>query len=316
MARSKMNLPLAITLALLLHLLLLLGSEMFPGLGAAWSPEVSPRSTESEPLRFTFVDLAEERPEPERVPEDATASDRTRQAISERASELLPPSPDPFSQGNTDQRIDAQPALDPSPDRKQPQAVEAESSPARKTAPRQKVPVAAEPMFPAPQEEPEDNDSPSSEPQDDTEAKMDALQRALRPFNTRDIGQRYDNQAPPALTDFGPISFDTVGVDWGPYARKIVEIIRARWFERMPQAARLGIAGRSILSFRIALDGGVSGIVLKDSSGYRPLDKAAEFAIEASELPPLPPSFLALDEDRESVGVTFEFYYNMRVPKR
>ena len=55
-------------------------------------------------------------------------------------------------------------------------------------------------------------------------------------------------------------------------------------------------------------------IALVDGSGTRPFDKAAQFAIEASELPPLPPEFLDIGKD--DVGVTFQFYYNMRVPQQ
>lgn len=76
----------------------------------------------------------------------------------------------------------------------------------------------------------------------------------------------------------------------------------------------MGLKGRSVVSFRIRVDGAVFAVELKDSSGVRPLDKAAEFAIEAAQLPPLPEEFMDLDE--EDVGVTFEFYYNMRVPRQ
>ena len=113
----------------------------------------------------------------------------------------------------------------------------------------------------------------------------------------------------------GPVSFDTVGIDWGPYAKKIVQAIRRQWLERIPQAARMGLSGRAVMSFRIGPGGEVTAVVLEDSSGYRPLDKAAEFAIEAADpLPPLPPEFAELG--RDDVGVTFQFYYNMRVPSR
>jgi TonB family protein len=104
-------------------------------------------------------------------------------------------------------------------------------------------------------------------------------------------------------------------VDWGPYAKVIVEIIRRNWIDRMPPAFEAGLKGRSVLSFRISKNGTVSGIVLNDGSGVRPYDKAAEYAIEASNpLPPLPPAFGALN--KEDVGVTFEFYYNLRPPTR
>ena len=137
----------------------------------------------------------------------------------------------------------------------------------------------------------------------------------MRPSSMRVLGQRFDNLAAPTQHDFGPISFDTVGVDWGPYAKLITQLIRAQWIERIPPAAKMGLAGRSAISFRIAKNGEVSAIILVEGSGTRPLDKAAEFAIEAaSPLPPLPDDFH--DTGKDDVGVTFEFYYNMRPPRR
>ena len=166
-------------------------------------------------------------------------------------------------------------------------------------------------MFPAPRQEATEAEEPA--PDREADPGLEGLMGAMRPFSSRDV-QRFDNSGSASVTDFGPISFDTVGIDWGPYARKIVEIIRARWLERMPQAARLGLKGRSVLSFRITVDGNVFAIVLEDGSGHRALDKAAEFSIEGAELPPLPPEFLDLGKD--DVGVTFQFYYNMRIPQR
>ncbi|MHC4924188.1 MAG: TonB family protein [Planctomycetota bacterium] len=301
-----MNLPVAVGIAILLHLLFLLGTEVLPGLRAAWLPEI-PHRQQPEPLQFTFVDLPEEPPEPERPPENARPSDRTREVRSEPAPPEAEPSPDPFAQGNTDQRIDSQPAPEPAPERAQPERQpKAQPEPMKEQA--RQLPPGAQEMFPAPPD-----DAAENQPEEEVTEKLEGLDEMLRPFSSRDLGQRFDNSQAASVTDFGPISFDTVGIDWGPYARKIVEIVRARWIERLPPAARLGLKGRSVVSFRIALDGGVSTIVLKESSGTRPFDKAAEFAIEASELPPLPQAFLEMGED--DVGVTFQFYYNMRVPQ-
>jgi hypothetical protein len=314
--RLRMNLPLALVLAALLHLLLLLGTEVFPGLRAAWIPQVPERPPQPQPLSFTFVDLPGEPPEPETPPEDALASDRTRRASSQPPPEELPPSPDPFSEGNTSQRVDSRSSPEPAtPPARPPGAEEARAEPRQEAADAAAeaardapgLPASPEEMFPPPREE-------APEPAPEATPGLEGLEAAMRPFSSRDLGDRFDNPAVASVTDFGPISFDTVGIDWGPYARKIVEIIRARWYARMPQAARLGLKGRSVISFRITLDGATFAIVLEDGSGHRALDKAAEFSIEGAELPPLPPEFLELG--KEDVGVTFQFYYNMRAPRR
>jgi TonB family protein len=208
--------------------------------------------------------------------------------------------------GNTDQRIDSQPEPQPGPERARPeQQAEARPEPKKQAARRS---VAPQEMFPAPP------DDEQEEPLEEAEKELEGLDDLLRPFSTRDLGQRFDNPRAASVSDFGSISFDTVGIDWGPYARRIVEIIRARWIERFPPAAQMGLKGRSVVSFRIRLDGGVFAIVLTDGSGVRPLDQAAQFAIEAAKLPPLPQAFVEMDKD--DVGVTFQFYYNMRVPKQ
>jgi len=307
-----MNLPMALAIAVLLHLLLLLATEVLPGLRAAWLPDLSERPPRQEALQFSFVDLPQEPPEPEEPPENARASDRTRVAASEPPPEDAPVSPDPFALGNTDQRMDSQPEPEPAPERAQPQQ-RAEVQPQTETSRPMKPPsVTPQEMFPAPPGD--ERDEPVKEAEEEpADEELEGLEELLRPFNTRDLGQRFDNPQAAPVSEFGAISFDTVGIDWGPYARRIVEIIRARWIERFPPAAQMGLKGRTVVSFRIRLDGGVFAIVLKDGSGVRPLDQAAQFAIEAANLPPLPETFLDLDED--DVGVTFEFYYNMRVPR-
>jgi len=124
--------------------------------------------------------------------------------------------------------------------------------------------------------------------------------------------------------ELGTVSFDTAAIDWGPYARKMLRIIRRNWIERLPPAARTGIRGVAVVNFRIAGDGSISNISLIDSygvrlsppnryqvtDGIRPFESTAMAAIEVSELPALPDIFTEPD-----VGVTIGFYYNLRPPR-
>jgi TonB family protein len=288
----RMDLPQAFLLAALAHGMLLWLGAARPDL-LSWDLAVPPRPPDPGPLRFEFVDLPEEPPEPERPPADAPASDRTRRAASRSPAEPAPESRDPRSQGDTSEKVERAPSPESRPRPGEPGGESGgEASPERGGTPEAGVPA----------------DSGVAR-------KAQALVDAARPYSLRELGQRYDNPAAPATADFGPISFDTVGVDWGPYARTIVQIIRRNWIDRMPPAFHAGLRGRSVLSFRIGTDGRVSGIALVDGSGIRPFDKAAEFAIEASDpLPPPPEEFQALGKD--DVGVTFEFYYNLRPPPR
>jgi TonB family protein len=103
------------------------------------------------------------------------------------------------------------------------------------------------------------------------------------------------------------MSFDTQGFPWGDYARQLYVIIRNNWLERIPLAAREGIAGFTCQHFVIAKSGGITSIDMTRTSSVPPFNKAASDALRASSpLPPLPAGFPNPDE-----GVTFCFYYNM-----
>lgn len=296
----RLDLPQAVGLAVLIHLILFLGGEVRPDL-LPWAA-LGEEPPEPPPLRFEFVDVDREPPEPETPPEEAPASDRTRRAATPERPPDVPESRDPYAEGNTAARVVRPGTPEPAP----PAEPEPRAEPGE-TAGR---PPETVPEAPGERKAPETGRDRAEE-----ERKAQAILDAARPFSLRELGQRYDNVGAPVNADFGTVSFDTVGVDWGPYAKVIVEIIRRNWIDRMPPAFEAGLKGRSVLSFRIAKDGTVSGIVLEDGSGVRPYDKAAEYAIEASDpLPPLPPAFGALD--KEDVGVTFEFYYNLRPPTR
>jgi outer membrane biosynthesis protein TonB len=137
--------------------------------------------------------------------------------------------------------------------------------------------------------------------------------------------ESFHNPGGTALSQIGSVSFDTAAIDWGPYAREMLRVIRRNWIERYPPAAASGLMGVVIVNFRIARDGGVSAVTLVDSygvrlspsgrveiiPGIRPLEASALEAIQVSELPPLPDIFSESD-----VGVSLGFYYNVPPPPR
>jgi TonB family protein len=106
---------------------------------------------------------------------------------------------------------------------------------------------------------------------------------------------------------FGTMSFDTQGFPWGDYARLLYVAIRNAWLERIPLAAREGIAGFTCQHFVIAREGSITTLEVVRPSAVPPFTKAASDAIRAaSPVPPLPSDFPKSEE-----GVTFCFYYNM-----
>jgi TonB family protein len=105
----------------------------------------------------------------------------------------------------------------------------------------------------------------------------------------------------------GTLSFDTKGLPWGDYARKIYVIIRQNWVDRLPLAYRNGQRGVTCQHFTIEKDGTISVIDVVRPSDVPPFDRAASDALRASSaLPPLPPDF-----NLEKEGVTGCFWYNL-----
>ncbi len=108
------------------------------------------------------------------------------------------------------------------------------------------------------------------------------------------------------FVDSGPLSFDTVGYDWGAYAAEMIRKIKRNW--DVPALARYGVKGRLTIRFFILKDGRVEGERILSGSGVPPFDNAAFQAIaRSSAFRPLPDD---LGHDRE--GVTVTFFYNLR----
>ncbi|MFI5119448.1 MAG: energy transducer TonB, partial [Thermoanaerobaculia bacterium] len=108
------------------------------------------------------------------------------------------------------------------------------------------------------------------------------------------------------FVDSGPLSFDTVGYDWGAYAAEMIRRIKRNW--DVPALARYGVKGRITIRFYILKDGRVEAETVLSGSGHPPFDNAAFQAIaRSSAFRPLPSD---LGHDRE--GVTVTFFYNMR----
>ena len=108
------------------------------------------------------------------------------------------------------------------------------------------------------------------------------------------------------FVDSGPLSFDTKGYEWGPYAAEMIRKIKRNW--EIPKLAHYGMKGRLVVRFFLMKDGRVEGLRLLVSSGVPPFDNASMQAIRnSSPFRALPPDF---PNPRE--GVTITFLYNIR----
>jgi TonB family protein len=109
--------------------------------------------------------------------------------------------------------------------------------------------------------------------------------------------------------DQAEILTDTMGVDFGPYLTRVVQIVKQNWYNIMPPSVYPPIfkQGKLAIEFQILKDGTVSGMTLRTSSGDVPLDRAAWGSITASTpLPPLPKEFPG-----KLLGLRFYYFYNL-----
>jgi TonB family protein len=300
----------ALEVSLLLHLLLIFlivpqVTELWPASSASaveLVPEVNPN--EQPPLEFEFVDLADEREEPP-VSDQVPLSDLDRRA---HGGEGALDADSPGSVGNTPQLVQADGG----------QVLNRGAPPQQVAPPTEQVPPPERETEP-PTEEP-DTSVPEPEPEGAGEQEPNESQQRpqiqLPPTGTwalpPDAGGLPENPDRDGGTvDEGGISFDTQWYDWGPYADKMLRKIRRNW--RIPEIARLGVAGVVRIRFYIEKDGTVTGLQITDESGKPPMDFAARDAIgHSSPFDPLPTDLTGVDRE----GVTITFYYNASPPNR
>jgi TonB family protein len=102
---------------------------------------------------------------------------------------------------------------------------------------------------------------------------------------------------------------DTMGVDFGPYLTRIVQIVRQNWYSLMPPSVYPPILkqGKLSIEFVILKDGKTASMVVHTSSGDVALDRAAWGSITASTpFPPLPKEFPG-----QILGLRFYYFYNL-----
>ncbi len=98
---------------------------------------------------------------------------------------------------------------------------------------------------------------------------------------------------------------DTQGVDFAPYLQRVLQEVKAHWYELIPESASMK-KGKLMLDFSIMRDGHVQGLTLRVSSGDAALDRPAWGSITGSDpFQPLPSEFTG-----PSLDLRFRYYYN------
>ncbi|AXC11451.1 Ferric siderophore transport system, periplasmic binding protein TonB [Acidisarcina polymorpha] len=119
--------------------------------------------------------------------------------------------------------------------------------------------------------------------------------------------------AQPGSAGGAEILSDTMGVDFGPYMKRIIYDTERAWWPIIPEVARppLNKQGRVLVRFKIMKDGSVKEMQLEGPSGDVSLDRAAWGGIlGAAPFPQLPKDFKG-----PYLELRFYFLYNIKPGK-
>ena len=101
---------------------------------------------------------------------------------------------------------------------------------------------------------------------------------------------------------------DPMGVDFRPYLIRVLSAVKRNWLAVVPESARMGRRGKTVIQFAINKDGGVPKLVIALPSGAEALDRAAVAGISASNpFPPLPDEFRGTQ-----IRLQLNFMYNLQ----
>jgi len=133
-----------------------------------------------------------------------------------------------------------------------------------------------------------------------------SLGEALKNLQKYVQKESFNNQKGQAQ-EFGPLQFDTKGVEFGPWIRRFVSQVRRNWF--VPMAA-MSMRGRVVITFFVHRNGALTDVTVIRPSEIDSFNTAAVNALLASNpTTPLPPEY---PDDKAFFTVTF--YYNESPP--
>jgi TonB family protein len=256
-------------------------------------PQRSPEDQQFQPQprnqdnpTFVFVQPKMDLP-PLRQPERAEMSDVDRSA---RTPEKMPEmtNPLPAARGNSTERAETTPEEKMRGDGPAPQPA----------PPTVETPTMADPrtdpqmaMMQRPQVQPPAGGS---------------LGEALKNLQKYVQNESFNNQKGQSQ-EFGPLQFDTKGVEFGPWIRRFISQVRRNWF--VPMAAQT-MRGRVVITFNVHRNGALTDVTVVRPSEIQSFNTSAVNALLASNpTTPLPPEY---PEDKAFFTVTF--FYNENPP--
>ena len=246
-------------------------------------PEEQQQAREDQP-RFVFVQPRVELP-PTRQPDRVEMSDLDRSARSPEKTPALT-NPLPSARGNSTERTEAAPE---------------EKMRGEGPAP-QPSPPAPPVETPSVAEQRQADMAMMQKPQVVQPPPGGSLGEALKNLQKYVQKESFDNQKG-QIQEFGPLQFDTKGVEFGPWIRRFVSQVRRNWF--VPMAA-MTMRGRVVITFYVHRNGALTDVTVVRPSEIDSFNTAAVNALLASNpTTPLPPEY---PDDRAFFTVTF--YYN------
>jgi TonB family protein len=276
----------AILLSLIAHLLFVIAMLVMPDVpwfAALTARDVPPpvqQARAEQQLPFMRVETSAA---PQLQDRPRVASDADRRAASpERAPE---PSNDmPFSRGDTSDMVDGTPAPEP----------RGEPAPA--------PPSVSRPTPPAPSASGTNGALPRPAP---PAAAPSGLGESLRNLDQIIRRERFDNPQGGIAQNEAAISFDSKGIDFGPWLTRFVAQVKRNWL--IPYAAQT-MRGRVVLTFYVHRNGRISDLKVLRPSDVGAFNTAAfQALVQSNPTLALPP-----DYPEDKVLFTVTFFYNER----
>jgi TonB family protein len=251
-------------------------------------PEQQARD-ESRPT-FVFVQPKNDLPalrKPERVEmSDVDRSARTPEAVPKMENPL------PMAKGNSTERTESSPD-----ERMKGEGPAAQPAPQAPQAPPVEMPSITDQRNAdlAMMQKPQVNPPPGG-----------SLGDALKNLQKYVQKESFNNQKG-QVQDFGPLQFDTKGVEFGPWIRRFVSQVRRNWF--VPMAAQT-MRGRVVITFNVHRNGALTDVTVVRPSEIDSFNIAAVNALLASN----PTTMLPPEYPDDKAFFTVTFYYNESPP--
>jgi TonB family protein len=287
---SAINRRDGVAMAVVVHLLVIAAILFLPQLLSRPTPDAQkqPPPPHDDPPLFVNVNPKIDLPALKK-PQRAEMSDLDRSARAlERAPD--PTNPLPAAKGNSAERAEATPE-------------EIMKGKGEAPQPAPEAPPVEQPQMPDPRTDPQLalNQRPRVQP-----PGGGSLGEALKNLQKYVQSESFNNQKS-NVQEFGPLQFDTKGVEFGPWVRRFVSQVRRNWF--VPYAA-MTMRGRVVITFNVHRNGAITDVTVIRPSEIDSFNTAAVNALLASNpTAPLPPEY-----PDEHAFFTVTFFYNETPP--